>query len=138
MVVAPLRVTLFLIFNGQMKASFSGSHTWRGVSGVLGLGCSMSHCCKDSPVLKLWQEGIEEIKEKPNIGDKLAKFFSFRRKKSPAISSSNYSSVSLPKASVRRSVLAVTTSNRTKVFSGSGDERFQNLAIINSKSNIRR
>ena len=123
-----------------MKASISGSLTWRGVSGVPGLGCSVSHCGEDSLVLKLWEEGRYEIKDKLTVGDKLVKFFSFRRKKSaqPALSSSKYSSVSLPKLSVRRSVSAVTTSHRTKVFSASRDESFQKFAIISSKSNFRR
>jgi hypothetical protein len=107
---------------------------------VPGLGCSVSQCCKDSSVLKLWEEGSDEIKEQLSLSDRLVKFFSFRRKKSnqPGLSSSKYSSVSLPKVSVRRSVSAVTTSHRTKVFPGLGDKSCQNLAIINNKSNIRR
>ena len=45
----------------------------------------------------------------------------------------------MPKVSVRRSVSAVTTSHRTKVYpAGSGDESCQNLPIINRKSYIRR
>jgi hypothetical protein len=114
--------------------------TWRGVSGVPGLGCSVSNSCKDSSVLKLWEEGSDEIKEKLTLSNKLVRFVSFRRKKSaqPALSSSKYSSVSLPKVSVRRSVSAVTTSARTKVFPGFGDESCRNLAIIKNKSNIRR
>ena len=97
-----------------MKTSISGSLTWRGVSGVPGLGCSVSHCGEDSLVLELWEEGRYEIKDKLTVSDKLVKFFSFRRKKSaqPALSSSKNSSLSLPKVSVRRSVSAVTTSHR--------------------------
>jgi hypothetical protein len=109
------------------------------VSGVPGLGCSVSQGSTDS-VMKLWEEGSDEIKDKLTVSDRLVKFFSFRRKKcaQPALSSSKYSSVSLPKVSVRRSVSVVTASHRTKVFSGFGDESCQNIHIINSKSNIRR
>ena len=35
----------YLICNVGMKASIAGYITWRGVSGVPGLGCSM-FCCK--------------------------------------------------------------------------------------------
>ena len=123
-----------------MKASISGSITWRGVSGVPGLGCSVPQRCEASSVVKLWEEGSDKIKEKLTVSDKLVKFFSFRRKKSAQhdLSSSKYSSVSLPKVSVRRSVSAVTTSHRTQVFPESRDESFQKLAIIISKSNVRR
>ena len=123
-----------------MKASISGSLTWRGVSGVPGLGCSVSHCGEDSLVLKLWEEGRYKIKDKLTVSDKLVKLFSFRRKKSAqsALSSSKYSTVSLPEVSVTRSASSVMSSHRTKVFPGSEDESFQNLAIINNKSYIRR
>ena len=110
------------------------------MSGVPGLGCSVENCYKYSSVLKLWEEGSDEREEKITFSDKIVKFFSFRRKNNDqqTVSSSKYSSVSLHKVSVRRSVSAVTTSNRTKVYPRSSDESCQNLIIPNSKSNIRR
>ena len=111
------------------------------MSGVPGLGCSVENCYKYSSALKLWEEESDDIEEeKVSISDRIVKFFSFRRKKNDqqTIYSSKYSSVSLPKVSVRRSVSAVTTSNRTKVKHRSSDESSQNLIIPSSKSNIRR
>jgi len=122
-----------------------GDVSWQGVSGVPGLGCSVENCYKYSSALKLWEKESDELEkkneeEKVSISDKIVKFFSFRRKKNDqqTVSSSKYSSVSLPKVSVRRSVSAVTTSNRTKVKHRSSDENSQNLIIPSSKSNIRR
>jgi len=122
-----------------------GDVSWQGVSGVPGLGCSVENCYKYSSALKLWEKESDELEkkneeEKVSISDKIVKFFSFRRKKNDqqTVYSSKYSSVSLPKVSVRRSVSAVTTSNRTKVKHRSSDESSQNLIIPSSKSNIRR
>ena len=113
------------------------------VSGVPGLGCSVSKYYTSSSVLKLWEEEREQQdqkEKKPGFSDKLVKFFSLRRKKTEvkAVSPSKYSSVSLPKVSVRRSASAVTASNRTKVNTNITQESSENMVIIRSKSKISR
>jgi len=113
--------------------------TWSGISGVPGLGYSVPAYCNSYNTLHLWEEGSEKSSDKITMSDKIAKFFSFRRKKTDQpIASSLSSHLTLPKVPVQGSASTVAVSNRAKVFPCSGDEKCQKLANINSKSNIKR
>ena len=99
-----------------MMSNVSGcSIHWHGVSGVPGLGCSVSNQYTNTALLKLWEEGEEDGNTKKSFSQKIANFFSFRSSKIAEKISS------VPQTPVRRSFSAVTVSQRKKVQSKSRD-----------------
>jgi len=100
---------------------------WHGVSGVPGLGCSVSNQYNNTALLRLWEEGEEEGNTKKSFSQKIAKFFSFRSSKVAEKISC------VPQTPVRRSLSAVTVSQRRKVQSSSADTE-----DIHDKNKIKR
>jgi len=89
---------------------------WHGISGVPGLGCPVSNHYTNTAILRLWEEGEEEGNTKKSFSKKVAKLFSFRNSKTVEKISS------VPQKPVRRSLSAVTVSQRRKVFPCTGTE----------------
>jgi len=112
---------------------------WYGVSGVPGLGCSVSTHHRHSSLHRLWEEGAEDKRTKnQSFTGKIAKFFKSKSTKPAELITSDsamHCSESVSKMPVKRSLSAATASQRKKVLPSSDNE---NVNIITCKSNIKR
>jgi len=104
----------------------NGDIGWSGVCGVPGLGCSVKNKYSYVPALQLWEDhshhshlsknqskkdNIQAAGQSQNLGEKIVSLLGLKRRNTMKAPESQV--VSLPKVSVRRSVISVTPKNKS-------------------------